>query len=288
LGVVKKLISSHSTSGVLLAHHFVDVPYNRTGIYLASKCPKLLCSAALKVCREAYSLLDSSLHKGSHPSLGVVDHCCISPLLGVCSPSYSSISRTEEVREKARELGVEFGRSINNQEEVDVYFYGAASSEGVTLKSIRKRLNYFDAGDKRRPSSSLTTTLTSPPLMLPDLVGEGKFREAKGLMCVGVVPTVIVNYNIRMTLASSCDKSMVSDITSRLRVPSKVEALTLHWGDQLEIACNLLSPFAEYGPDAILAKASVLAAERGLTIETSYATGPSESELLDKLCDEIS
>ncbi len=109
-------------------------------------------------------------------------------------------------------------------------------------------------------------------------------RAAKGLTCVGVVP-VVVNFNIRMTIPSSRDKGAVSQITALLRVPDAVEALTLRRGEQLEVACNLRSPSLaeEHGRAALLAKATALARDRGLSIESSYTTGPSENELLDML-----
>ena len=255
-------ILSHVTTGVLQAHHFIDTPYNRTGIYLVSTNSSLLCNAALRICQEAFSIIDFRSHKGSHPALGAVDHCCLSPLGEL----------TDELLQETVELGLEFGQRLNNQEGIDIYYYSAASARGSTLRSIRKDLIYF----------SKFTSIKDSTLILPDIISDIRHQKTKGITCVGVAP-MIINFNIRMTTLSSINKKLVSQITSLLRVPGAVEALTLHWGAQLEIACNLLSPLAEHCPSTVLAKAMSLATERGLVIETSYTTGPSENELLDNL-----
>ena len=71
----------------------------------------------------------------------------------------------------------------------------------------------------------------------------------------------------------------------QLRVPNAIEALTLAWENRLEIACNLRSPLPEHCTRAVLERAQALATALGLTIETSYTTGPpgGEAELLGKL-----
>jgi hypothetical protein len=266
---------------VHLAHHFVDKFYNRTGIYLISKNASHLCSASLRVCKEAFTTIDYLQHKGSHPALGVVDHVCFSPLMNLAAFDDDGIDATNAKVEHlaaACDMGLAFSRSLHQQEHINVYQYGEISRprSGRSLQSIRKDLNYFSSATQSSPSPS--------SIILPDYEGESSLLTVKGLTCVGVTQNVVVNFNIRMTLASSLDKSKVVGVTALLRVPNYIEALTLYRGDQLEIACNLRSPhIEEYGTAAVLARATKLAAERGLDVDTSYCTGPSELELLDKL-----
>lgn len=266
---------------VHLAHHFVDKYYNRTGIYLISKNAAHLCSASLRVCKEAFSTIDYLQHKGSHPALGVVDHVCFSPLMNLAAfgDGIDATNAKVEHLAAACDMGLAFSRSLHQQEHVDVYQYGEISQprSGRSLQSIRKELNYFS-------SATPSPTSNPSPSILPDYEGQSSLLAPKGLTCVGVTQDLVVNFNIRMTLASSLDRSKVVSVTALLRVPNYIEALTLYRGDQLEIACNLRSPHVEeYGTAAVLARATKLAAERGLDVDTSYCTGPSELELLDKL-----
>ena len=260
--VISQLLRvARATRGVCNAHHFVDSAYNRTSVYLVSRHPSLLCSTALQVCREAFQLIDYSKHTGTHPALGAVDHICFSPL----EPDASA--------DEQREIGLEFGSLLNKQEQVDVHLYGNAAATTTNLKSIRRSLGYFGAG-----GSDGAVEEPKPP----DFAGSPEMFSSKGVSCVGVVPLVI-NFNIRLTEASSGDKKLASQVTALLRVDGAVEGLTLKWANQLEIACNLRSSLPEHSCDAVLTKAKALAAERGLEIESSYTTGPTARELLETL-----
>ena len=237
--IVSRLLSTSAcgTPLTVCAHSFVDVPYERTSFYLISRDKSSLVSTALKLCTEAHGLIDFSKFKGTHPTLGTVDHVCISPLGG------SS--------DDAAALGPELGSSLASATPcVQVYYYGSACPNQTSLRQIRKDLGYF----------------TSTPSV--------------DVCCVGVVP-MVVNFNIRFARGTQ-DKKLVSRITSALRVPDAVEALTLSWEDQLEIACNLRKA-AEYTSQQVLASASRLALDLGLEIETSYTTGPGEAELIELL-----
>ena len=64
---------------------------------------------------------------------------------------------------------------------------------------------------------------------------------------------------------------------------AQVEALTLEHEDGcLEVACNLRSP-AEVDSATVLRAAEEVSRSLGLTIASSYVTGPSEQELLATL-----
>ena len=264
--VSQLLTVARSVSGVRQAHHFVDVPYNRTSFYLVSRNASLLCSTALSVCQEAFKFIDYSAHVGTHPTLGSVDHVCFSPL-----------GAGSSVQDEARMLGREFGAALNQQEQVDVYLYGAASPSGARLQNIRRALDYFSPRDRDSRSEHVVSDV-----LLPSHKGDDSLGQQKGVSCVGVVP-LVVNYNIRLTTETSSSKAVASRMTAQLRVEDAVEALTLRWGNQLEIACNLRSSLPEHGPQALFAKASTIAEELGLEIEHAYTTGPSEKDLLDML-----
>jgi glutamate formiminotransferase len=258
-------------------HEFVDKPYNRSSFFLLSKSRRSLQQVALAVCGEAFKSIDFATagRRGSHPTLGVVDHVCFSPV-PAADATYDTLLR------RTCDLGIAFGEALHRQERIDAYFYGAAQPRPEqSLRVIRKALGYFSAhthGQQQQPGPDSLTTTVSVPVLSPDLAGDPGMRHRKGVTCIGVVP-LVTNLNIRLTSVSSQAKTLARQLTSRLRVPHAVEALTLQWHDQLEIACNLRSHRAEHSSVAVLRQAHSVATELGLEIEQSYTTGPTEHEL---------
>lgn len=282
-------VAATSSPSCLFAHSFVDEAYNRTGVYLLSRSRQALISAALAVSRSAFASIDFGQHQGTHPALGSVDHVCFSQLGADGSGSPT-----------ASKLGRDFGRALNEQEGVDVYFYGGASPGADTgsprsLRDIRSDLGYFSAephvGAERAHALRALVRLGAqsgtggPALCAPESGGEAEATSrfaSKGVTCVGVVPLV---RNLNMRFARTDSKALVARVTAGVRVPGAVEALTLPWQDCFEVACNLRSSAPEHSPEAVLARALALAAPLGLTLETHYCTGPGEAELLQLLQD---
>lgn len=274
-------IAESAAPATLCAHSFIDESYNRTSFYLLSRSASSLCSTALHVCKEAFQLIDYKDHCGSHPALGAVDHICFSPL-----------STDPHVHEQTVQLSRQFSSSLNQSERLNIYYYGASSQACTSLRSIRKALGYFETPSKSLhltgiDRSSSLRDFVSTSVIRPDLkgdMGDDSFL-ARGVACVGVVP-MVRNFNIRFSAGSSSKekRQMISNITSQIRVPNAVEALTLPWGDtRVEIACNLRSCLDEHSPSSILHKVQRLATDLQLDIESSYTTGPSEDELLEML-----
>lgn len=280
-------IAATSSPLTLCAHSFVDEPYNRTSFYLLSRSRRALISAALAVSRSAFEAVDFRLHRGTHPTLGAVDHVCFSPLgSGSVGDSSGPIDQAA-----AAALGRDFGRALHEQEAVSVYFYGAASAgaeQGAprALKDVRRELGYFEqggiAGAER--ADALWALMANAA---PDLGGGGAGEDAsgfvrRGLTCVGVVP-LVRNFNVRFGPGAA--KPLVAQVTRHLREPGCVEALTLPWRDRFEVACNLRSHAPEHSPEALLHRAVELSAPLGLSIEEHYCTGPGVADLLQLLQD---
>lgn len=244
-----------SSTNVLLAHSYQDSTYNRTSFFLLSD--KSVYSHALKLCSEAYQMINFSDHSGTHPTLGVVDHVCFFPL---------GTSTLNEAREEARA----FALTLSTTQNIPVFLYGAASDTNIRLRELRKSLGYFTqtGGAIHDPIMSIS----------PDF-GVPVFDVKKGLTCVGAVDFV-QNFNIRFAVEH--EKRLVAQVTQYVR-EEKVEALTLqHEEGAFEVACNLLQP-AVKSPAYVLSRAEAKARELGLTITSSYTLGPSEAELLDLL-----
>jgi len=205
--------------------------------------------------------IDYTSHSGTHPTLGAVDHVSFYPL-GTASLS------------QAKDEALLFASSLSCVHSVPVYLYGAASDKGIRLKDIRKSLGYFSSS--RSASSSTDSSLSLSPDMGPSL---SLSPPHLGITCVGAVPFVM-NFNMRFR--ESDERERVKQVTKYVRQDKVVEALTLSHSNSLEVTCNLLSP-SLYSPEKVLERAKEKAKEVGVSIVSSYCTGPSEDELLAML-----
>ena len=112
-------------------------------------------------------------------------------------------------------------------------------------------------------------------------MGELPLDLTKGLALVGVVP-LVVNFNMRFRPQDAKDK--VNLITKSIREKDLAQALTLeHEEGSLEVACNLLNVRVR-APTDVLNLTSEKCREMDIQIVKSYTTGPTEEELLARLC----
>lgn len=93
-----------------IVNKFEDVIYNRVGYTLVSSLATeqslescTLKSAVFAMVKVAFEAIDFSLHSGSHPRLGVVDHICFHPL---------AKASLDQVTEIARSLAVDVGSNL--------------------------------------------------------------------------------------------------------------------------------------------------------------------------------
>ena len=228
-------------------------------------------ASALRLCREAYQLIDFVNHKGSHPALGAVDHVCFSPLVS-----------NDETLNTVGDVANKFATSLADNEKIPVFTYGHANSILLPkLRDIRRSLGYFEPVESDTLGPSIVKIMRQclsqvTPTYGTDYIND-RSLDSKGTMCVGCVP-MILNYNMRFRQCDS--KNLVMQVTRYVReVGLGVEALTLqHSEGSYEVACNLTQT-EKCGPDQVLASAMEKAATLGIEVESSYTTGPTIEQL---------
>jgi glutamate formiminotransferase len=130
------------------------------------------------------------MHRGSHPTIGVVDNICFSPLGPESMSNVISIAQ-------------EFSQQLHEQCDVPIYHYGQLGQRRLKLKDIRRSLGYFS------PSNTSSTTNNNIVADIPSIID-----PKKGVSCIGAVP-LIVNLNIRF---QSChDVNQVKKVTKTIR-----------------------------------------------------------------------
>ncbi|ETV96456.1 hypothetical protein H310_10208 [Aphanomyces invadans] len=268
-------VRSPTAPPALVAHSFADPTYNRTSFFFVGS--QVAASASAFV-TSVLATLDFSRHRGTHPTLGTVDHVCFSPL------------GTATLDESAAEAS-SFASSLQcNEPTLPIYAYGPVLT-GLRLRDIRKRLGYFSAKETcgaQTIAALMTTVREHPPTTAwrrvlaqqsshDELCRQDVSPAKHGVLCVGSVPFVL-NYNLRCRLQDP--KVAVAKITSAVRCP-EVEALTLqHRDGAYEVACNLLDS-RSVPPETVLAIAAAAANDVGAAITDDYFTGPTETALLD-------
>ena len=178
-----------------LVHSFVDSQYNRTGFYLMHPNKLSLVDNALLLCREAVAELDFQTHTGTHPTLGVIDNICFSPI-------------ADESLDETVELARNFGLKLNEATDIPIYFYGAASPDRINLKDIRKSLGYFSLDKGESVSSGMAIS--------PN-IGTNPAPAVSGVSCVGAIP-LIVNFNMRFRPQDK--RGDIIKVTKAVRVPN--------------------------------------------------------------------
>lgn len=125
---------------------------------------------------------------------------------------------------------------------VPVFLYGAASSEGVTLDSIRRSLGYFRSDTQGKWQGAMQfgdSTAAETSSLAPDF-GPTKGPFSKGVLTMGAVPW-IVNYNVPVTgIDIQAGKRVARRVSERGEGLPKVQAMALLHNDTIEIACNIL------------------------------------------------
>ncbi|GJP47326.1 hypothetical protein CLOM_g6536 [Closterium sp. NIES-68] len=135
--LASSLAASRAPTRIL--HVFEDEPYARTGVTLAGPARDLERTVIL-ISGSAISTVDLTRHVGSHPSIGVVDHVALRPLLH---------AELADAATSARNIGEALGKEHG----VPVYLYGAASPTNRALDAIRRDLGYFRPSPARAESS---------------------------------------------------------------------------------------------------------------------------------------
>ena len=275
-----QLARSFANRGTVLAHSFRDEEYNRTSFFLLDTNGPNLAMSASSLYASALGALDFQTHEGSHPTLGVCDHITFCPLYG----EHEEAVEEEELR-KTGEIALNFSDTISPK--ASVFRYGAATTTGVRLADIRRRLGYFDqckdGGACIYDAKDLGARVRECSAASNDEVESLGFYDKSlaaldatvGVTCVGAIP-YLINFNIKF--AEQSDLKEVRKITKKVRELDGVEALTLKQGDSYEVACNVKKPRV-IGPDDVLRVCLDQALNCNLQVISSYTTGPGEEEL---------
>jgi len=278
--------STANAASSVVVHAFADPAYGRSSFHLAGPADQVaavagqLAGAAIRSLlvlhqeqqqeqeEEEITFSPNDTEDTSHPSVGLVDHVAVMPLVGrddVCDDNNGVVSGDAGTAAAAaaddggnfqpatpsgwaaRRIGEEMmttmARSNNNDDgnenggggttsNLRVYYYGSAHPRGKPLADVRREQTRFF----RRPSGGMRRRRGE---------GGGGDGQQQQVATVGAPPNFVENYNIR--LSSACSKALARSLTKRVRerdggLPG-VEALTLPYsGGRWEVACNLLRP----------------------------------------------
>ncbi len=202
--------------GVRLLDHRADPDHNRLVVSLVGD-PDPLADALLEACRAAIAAIDLRTHRGAHPRIGAVDVVPFVPVRGLSMPDCVRIAR-------------EFGRRLNRETGVPVYFYEEAATrpERRRLEEIRK--GQFEAlrGEIDRPDRA------------PD-VGTAAVHPSAGATVVGA-RRFLVAFNVNL---ATRDLSVAKAVARAVRASSggmaNVKAVAVDLADRgmVQVSMNL-------------------------------------------------
>lgn len=294
----------------LLAHIFVDRPYNRTNVTFLSRSSQDIAAAATTLSRAALSFIDLRSHEATHPRLGVVDHISCHPLIvrgSAATANEVSTSSNNNGLDDAAHAAHLIGQQIaSGTDAIPVYYYGNAHPEGRPLDALRRQLGYFKSNtapsstasaqqqqqqqlwkgsiqlSNTTSTSSTTqqTTASASNYLNPDL-GPQTWSPSRGAACIGAVP-FITNYNLLLnTTDLDTAKNVARRVSGRNGGIRNVQTMALQHEKGIEIACNLLS--ANVALETVKIAVSTLAGHHGIDVVNDYVTGKTQDELVAML-----
>ncbi|MDO9507740.1 MAG: glutamate formimidoyltransferase [Thermovirgaceae bacterium] len=149
-----------------------DEDHNRLVVSLAGD-PDAIQEALLKAAKTAFSMIDMNSHTGAHPRIGALDVVPFTPIRDISM-------------EECVEIAHSFGRRLNSETGVPVYFY-----EDAALKPDRKNLENIRKGQYEALKQSITD-----PQRHPD-AGEPVLHPTAGATVVGA-RKFLVAFNVNL------------------------------------------------------------------------------------------
>jgi hypothetical protein len=236
-----------------VVHAYTDLVYDRSSFHLVGT-PKAVADVVSMLSivaiqslspQEKDSTIRSTAKTHRHPFVGFVDHVAVMPL--VCNEEPLVVSTAVDTRTAdnanskafmskpsawvARQVGHAIEKGLPQEgpspstpprePTVQVLYYGDAHPTRVPLATMRRdKTGFFRSG-------GLETDLTEA-------------EEQQNVTIVGAPSSGFVeNYNVRVR----CTKKQAQSLAKRVRSELHgVEALTLSYGEEWEVACNLLAP----------------------------------------------
>lgn len=244
-----------ANSRARLLYNYVDTTYERSS-YCVGGEPAAVAAAVVALAKDALGRIDLRDLRGSHPTIGVVDHVAVNPL----GDDLAGAAAT------ARAIAGGLA------DDLPALFYGAARDDGRGLAATRRLTAYFGA-DGPAPAFDAGPAAVDPK---------------RGVLCVGAVQHVL-NYNVLLgTADGAAAKRVAAAIRARGGGPlalDRVEAMALAHDGGYEVACNLLD--AETTPPArVLAAIEAAAAVENVAVAGAYHIGMTKAEMRAELAAE--
>ena len=243
-------------SSARLLSTFEDAAYGRSS-YCFGGAPQDVQKAVVGVALNAFERLDMRTHRGSHPTLGVVDHVSVFPL--------GSTPMVDAV-ETARAIGADLAS------QVPILFYGKINDR--SLAETRRQTSYFSPG--KDISLQVEADLNGPQ------------TDKLGVCLVGATQHVL-NYNVEVSGDIKAARRIAKAIRAKDGGLPGVEALALpklqqdnNGENSFEIACNLLD-VDRSPPSAVLAEITAAANTEHITVLRDYVIGPTKHQMLQDL-----
>jgi len=161
---------------------------NRT-VYTFVGSPTAIVEGALAGARAARSLIDMSVHAGTHPRIGALDVCPFVPVSGISMEECANLAR-------------EFGKKLAEEFGVPVYLY-----EKAATKASRASLASIRSGEYEGLAAKLRD-----PEWLPDF-GPATFDPRWGATVAGARQFLIA-YNVNLNTA---DRKLAHEIALSIR-----------------------------------------------------------------------
>lgn len=264
---------------IAMVHAYTDTTYNRTSFHLVGKTRPMATVVSDLVTRamaeETFLQTPSSCssitgrhsNDSAHPTVGLVDHIAVMPLSYDENDSgndYTTSRLQEEMTDSSTltpsgQVARLIGNRLQEQHQTTVHYYGAAHPDNVPLATVRREKTSFF----QRNHAIITQT-----------------HQNQHVTTVGAPLGFVENYNIRVNCTS---RSLAVSLTKRLRKPGTVEALTLTYGNEYEVACNLLRPNIVSAQD-LQAMTDIWKNEQGETVKAyGYRVGTTIDQCLETL-----
>ena len=252
-----------ATRGGRLLYHFKDEAYERSS-YCIGGAPEAVAESVVALTRDALARVDFRDFRGSHPTLGVMDHVAVNSLDAATIGVAAAAART-------------IARRLGDEARLPTLLYGAARPDGRTLAATRRLTPYFETTD---PAAVVR-------IAAPFDAGPATVDPAVGVATIGAVAHVL-NFNV---VLATGDAAVAKRISSAVRTRGggpdalpHVEALALAHDGQYEVACNL-TDVEVTPPAAVLERISRAAAAAGVAVDRSYHIGLTRAEIAAKLAE---
>ena len=189
---VEKIVHAASgVDGIKVLDYSLDVDHNRSVLTFIGS-PEDVKRGAMAACRKALEVIDMRMHKGVHPRIGAVDVVPFIPL-------------KDSAMEDAVDVAHSFGHAFGEENNIPVYFYGAAALREDRKNLAQVRLGQYEGLEEK----------VGDPSWIPD-AGPTLFNPRGGATAVGARKHLIA-FNVNL---DSDDIGLAKDIARSIRYSS--------------------------------------------------------------------